>query len=412
MNSALAALRSGDWLTIERMKRWAPVFALVSILLLALDFWTHTRFGVVDGKGEQIGRDFVNYWAAARLALEGRTDLAYHVDKFVSYERSLTAANAEIKWEGYPPVGMLLAAPFGALPFLPAFAAWTLAGWAVLTRMLAPRMGLFLAACALMAAPAFYIDAMSGQNGAFSAALLAGGIMLLDRRPLLAGMLFGLLCYKPHLGVLIPLALAASGRWRVAVAAGVTVALVLGASVLEVGWRTWADFLAIDPPIHRRLLETGVGIWSRIPSVFIAGRLLGAPIVWAYALQGLSAVLAATGLVLVWRGPTSTLFKGAALMIATFLATPYAWDYDMVILVFAAVWYWGEAEAKGWRPWEKTALAALIVSPWVLPTFSRYAHLQLGPAILWFMFALLVTRARALGVAADLPVSGSLAGVV
>ena len=43
---------------------------------------------------------------------------------------------------------------------------------------------------------------------------VGGGLLLLDRRPVLAGILFGALCYKPHFGMLIPVALAASGRWR------------------------------------------------------------------------------------------------------------------------------------------------------------------------------------------------------
>lgn len=410
MNRFLSDLRSGAWLTPERMKLWAPLFAGVSILLLGFDFWTHTRFGLVDGKGEQVGRDFVNYWAGARLALHGRADMAYDLRRFLAYERGLTAPNAEVKWYGYPPVAMLLAAPFGALPFLPALAAWTLSAWAVLSRMLAPRMGLFFAACALMATPAFYENALSGQNGAFSAVLLAGGLLLLDERPLLAGVLFGLLCYKPQLGVLIPVALIASGRWRTAFAAGGAIALLVGASMLQVGVQPWVEFLH-NAPLHRQILETQTGIWQRMPVVYLSLRWFGAPNALAYAAQGLSALLAATAVFQVWRGPARVALKGASLLIATFLATPYAWDYDMVVLLFAAAWYWGEAEASGWRDWEKTALALMVVSPWFLPALAKYAHLQLGPAVLWLMLGLTLARVRAQARLAqvDIAVTGSLA---
>jgi hypothetical protein len=86
--------------------------------------------------------------------------------------------------------------------------------------MLKSSLGWPMAACVVMAAPAVMINLVSGQNGAFSAAILAGGLMLLDRRPVLAGLLLGLLCYKPQLAVLVQVALVASGRWRTAFAAG------------------------------------------------------------------------------------------------------------------------------------------------------------------------------------------------
>ncbi|QUD88488.1 glycosyltransferase family 87 protein [Phenylobacterium montanum] len=402
MTQLSRAMRDADWLTLERLKRWTPLFALVSVLLLGLDVWTHTRFGVVDGKGEQVGRDFVNYWAGARLAIQGRAGQAYDLHRFLAYERSLTAPNAEAKWYGYPPVAMVLAAPFAFLPFLPALLAWTLSGWAVLARMQAPRMGWLLAGCALIATPAFYIDALSGQNGAFSAALLVGGLMLLDERPLLAGALFGLLCYKPHLGIMIPVALVAAGRWRAIFGGALAGVALVAVSVAMVGVQPWTAFLH-NAPFHRQILETQIGNWPRMPSVYVALRFLGAASPLAYAAQAASALAAAAAVFVAWRGRASAPLKGAVLLVATFLTTPYAWDYDMVALLFAAVWVWREAEAGGWRPWERIGLAVMLASPWVLPATARRLHLQLGPVILWWVLALLLAR-----IAAKPAVSGSL----
>ena len=44
--------------------------------------------------------------------------------------------------------------------------------------------------------------------------LLGGALVSLDRRPLIAGILFGLMAYKPQFGLMIPIALAAGGYWR------------------------------------------------------------------------------------------------------------------------------------------------------------------------------------------------------
>jgi len=187
MTTLLAHLRTGNWLTLGRLRVIAVVLALVSLTGIAGDVWVHTRFGVVNGEGEQLGRDFVNYWAGPRLALEGQAARAYDLNWFWNYERGLTAPNAEFKWYGYPPVAMVLAAPFALLPFLPALVAWTLSGWAILTRMLATRMPPMWVGIAVLALPAFKFNTLFGQNGAFTASLLAGGIMLLEFRPILAG---------------------------------------------------------------------------------------------------------------------------------------------------------------------------------------------------------------------------------
>ena len=64
-------------------------------------------------------------------------------------------------------------------------------------------------AAARAGAPAVFINAVGGQNGTWTAALFGGGLSLLERRPLLAGGLLGLLSYKLQLGLLIPVALLA-----------------------------------------------------------------------------------------------------------------------------------------------------------------------------------------------------------
>lgn len=379
---------------------FAVASALSFSVWLASDFWIHTRFGLVDAHGEQVGRDFVNYWAGARLAIQGKAGAVYRINYFLAFERSLTAPNAEFKWYGYPPVAILLSLPFGLLSFLPGLILWTLSGWAILARMLRNRLGAVTSAIAVLSSPASFLNAYSGQNGAFSAAFLAGGIMALDRSPVLAGILFGLLSYKPHLGVLIPIALLAGKRWRAFFSAAATVILVTTLSLILFGDEPWRAFFA-NAHVHRTILEqTDVG-WARIPTVYRAARLVGLPNGVSYIVQLISALVAAVIVAKVWRGPAATHLKGAVLLIATFLATPYAFDYDEVVLLFAAIWYWDHAAPLGWQPWEKYVLVALVTAPLLclaLPTFLSaagpfFGHLQFGPIIFWGALLFAVRRA-------------------
>ena len=126
--------------------------------------------------------------------------------------------------------------------------------------------------------PALFINAVGGQNGAMTAALLGGGLMLVDRRPIIAGILFGMMIYKPHLAVMLPFALLAGRRWLVAFVTGATAALLVVISVAVYGVDAWLhyqhniDCAAHGDPgrRHRRLVSHGVGI--RVRAAFWCGR--------------------------------------------------------------------------------------------------------------------------------------------
>jgi hypothetical protein len=392
MNMLLNALYRGDWITATRVKLLAFFCAPFFVFVLLSDFWTHIQFGTVNSVGEQLGRDFINYWAGARLAIHGRAPLAYDINGFVTFERSLTASNAEFKWFSYPPLAMIIALPFGLLPFVPSFVVWTLAGWALLVRMIAQQMERLTAAVAVLATPAFFMNAFSGQNGAFTATFMASGILLLERHPVLSGVAFGLLSYKPHLGVLIPVALFAGGRWTAFAAAGAMVVAMILASIPVVAWESWIGF-ARNMPLNREILEIASPNWMRMPTVFSAARLLRMPITVSYIAQLISALLAAISVAVVWRSSAPIELRGSSLIVGTFLATPYAWDYDLVVMLFVLVWYWNYAERCGWKPGEKYALVALVVVPILRLIPYHPWSAECGPIIFWLVLGLLVWRA-------------------
>jgi hypothetical protein len=385
-------LRLAPWLTAERVRRLTLVFALCTLGLIGVDFTLHAGPGHVNAHGEHLGRDFINYWAGGHLAAQGHAAQAYDIPRFLAYERSQTAASAEFKWYGYPPVAMLLSLPLSALPFVAGLAAWLLAGAAIGAAMLRARLGWRLAILAQVAAPAAFLNAYSGQNGQFTAVLMAGGVMALEKRPWLAGIAFGLICYKPHLGLLIPVALLAAGQWRAFLAAALTVVGLGLASGLLLGWDAWAGFIR-NAPLNAALLEQGVSFWPRMPSLYAAARLAGLPNLAAYGVQIVSGLGAAFAVWAIWRSRAPTAVKGAGLACAAFLVTPYAWDYDLVVLTFAAVWMWAEGQTRGFEPWEKISMAAVIVSPILAPGLALALHLQPMPLLIWAWLALIARRA-------------------
>jgi hypothetical protein len=387
-----AFFRQADWLDAPRVRRIAVVFAVATALVMAGDFWLRTRAGVADLDGDQIGRDFVNYWSGAKLAAQGLAARAYDLDFFVAFERAHTVPNGSLRWYGYPPVTMLLSLPLALTGFITGLILWWIAGYAIIAAMLSRDIGWRWGALAAFATPAAMMNTLSGQNGAFSAAFLAGGILLLNKRPWLAGALFGALCFKPHLAVLVPVALAAGGYWRSFWAAGISTVALCGASYLLLGAEAWAGF-ARNAPINVHLLETMTGFWPRMPTPFTSVMVAGGSPAMAYAAQIISAIGAILITTYVWRSPASMRVKGVVLIVATFLTTPYAWDYDLVSITFAAVWMVMEAREKGFAPYEKVAMGLAIALPLLTMPFLLALHVQPGFLMLWPM--LIITARRA-----------------
>src|SRR5690606_15709865 len=145
-----------------------------------------------------------------------------------------------------------------------------------------------------LAFPGTFINLFHGQNGFLTAALLGGGLLLLDRRPVLAGVLFGLMSYKPQFGLLLPLVLLATQRWTVFAAAAATTLALAGASLLALGAAPWLAFLE-NAPFVRLVLEQGHLPWFKMPTAFAMARMLGVPVVASYALQVVVALAVAAG---------------------------------------------------------------------------------------------------------------------
>ena len=389
---ARSVLAQADWLNAQRLRRIAAVFAVTVALLVAGDAWLHTRLGVTDVQGNPLARDFINYWSGARLAAEGHAAQVYEPKAFVAFERAHTAANAPWRWYSYPPVSLLLSLPLGPTGFVSGLILWIAAGYGLCALLLSRTVGWGWGLVGAIATPAALMNVLSGQNGAFAAAMLAGGLLVLQSRPWLAGALLGALCFKPHLGLLIPLALAVGGYGRVFLAASLSVLALCGASVLLFGSGVWIAFLH-NASFNVVVLETGAGFWPRMPTAFAAVRLLGGSVTLAWWAQGLCALAAALVVVRVWRSAASTPVKGAALIFATFLTTPYAWDYDLIAVTFAVAWMVNEARVTGFAPFEKIALALAVALPLLIMPFLA-AHLQPGFLLLWP--ALIVTARRAL----------------
>lgn len=251
------------------------------------------------------------------------------------------------------------------------------------------RLWLLLA----LAFPAVFINLGHGQNGFLTVALFAGALAVLDRRPLIAGMLIGLMIYKPQFGLMIPLVLIATGRWRVILAAASTVIALLLVTFVAFGPDVWPAFMASMTFTRTVLLEQGDVGFYKMQSVFAWVRLWGGGVTLAYVIQSLVTLGVAGALVWFWRSPARYPLKASALLIGTLLATPFCLDYDLMLLAPSIAFLAIDGQRDGFCAWHKLVLAALWLVPLIARSVAEAVSVPLAAPVMILAFIFVLQRA-------------------
>jgi hypothetical protein len=359
-------LRSGEWLTASRAHGYSLI--LLGVCAIAVIGWIALSDGLIDRNGKPVGTDFSNTYAAGTLALAGRPTDAYDPALQYAAEKAVFGGR-DVPFFGwhYPPFFFAVAVIVAAVPYAWGLLIWlaaSLAAYLAVIRAILPRSETLLVALAF---PAVFVNIGHGQNGFLTTALLGGALHLLDRRPWRAGVLIGLLAYKPQFGVLIPLALLAGGRWTTVGAAATTVAALLAVSTVALGGGIWQAFADSTTFTQTVVLEQGGTGWEKIQSAFSAARMWGAGVYTGYAVQIALALAVAASLAWLWRSDAAFDLKASALATASLLATPYLLDYDLVVLAVSIAFFARHGLSRGFRDYEISLLAAA----WIMPLLSR-----------------------------------------
>nr|WP_029583398.1 glycosyltransferase family 87 protein [Bradyrhizobium sp. URHD0069] len=394
-------LRSGQWVTVERARGYSLI--LLGLYAIAIVGWIALSHGLVDRNGKPIGTDFSSFYAAGSLVLDGRAGDVYDMAAHYAREQQLFGAATPYYGWLYPPMFLFVAAPLALLPYPLALAVWQGGTFALYLAIIAailrrPRgeggaiARLWLPVAA--AFPAVFINLGHGQNGFLTAGLFGAALVALPQRPIVSGILFGLLAYKPQFGLLIPFALLAAGQWRPTIAAGTTVIAMAGATYLAFGPELWWSFAASTETSRQLLLEQGNVGFEKLQSVFAAVRMLGGGISFAYMVQAVASAAAVCSVAWVWRLSTSDPdLKAALLMVATLLASPHVLDYDLMIIAPTIAFLIIASSANGFRNYEITLLAAV----WMVPLLARGAAaatgIPLGFLAVLALYALIMRRA-------------------
>lgn len=390
-----------SFVTRDRAMFVALIFVPVTVLAEIVGIWSQPdlrwRF--------PLGHDFVAFWAAARAYAEGGLPALYNLPGFAAIQDTVSVRPGLLLWH-YPPFYLLLILPLAGLPFWFGWAVFQAGGMsalAITARRFLPAKGL-LGWAVVFGAPVMAVTLVQGQNGAWFAAALIGGVAAVEQgRKWIAAFLFAFLLAKPQIGLLVPVILLARRDY---LCLGLTV--VVGASFLMIttailGIEAWRAFFANTGALTDAL--TDPELLAQMPTVYATLSLAGVPHAAAFATQALVALAVAVIIWRIWRSPSCRPdLRLAALLFAVLLVPPYGFRYDMVAALAATCLLVRDAMAHGWLRGERTGIAVLWLWPAAFPALALMTGAQTGAALLFFGLWLVWRRVR-LTVAENLPSS-------
>lgn len=366
------------FLNQERILIYSRLFILLYVAIMA--YWYSSGSGLLDRTGKPIGADFLGFYSASLLISSGDPTAVYNVSRITSLQQEIVGVSFPLPWY-YPPTFFLFIIPLSLLPYLLSLIVWivvTFFAYYLVVRWIAPH---YVATWLLFAFPGTFQNIIHGQNGFLSTALLGGSVLLIDRRPGVAGIMLGLLLYKPHMALVAGLAFIVSRRWQALASTATTVVCLSLLSILFFGYEPWGDFF-YSLSQKAKVLESGAVPWFKVTTTFCALRLAGASINVALATHATVALGAIVVTLWVWIKKKTLALRGSTLIVATLLATPHAHSYDLSLLALPLSWLGWEGYTKGWLRWEKPVLAACWLSPLIAPTLAQISNLQIAPLAL------------------------------
>ena len=390
---------------VLRVLLWAFVAGYLAFLA-----WELGRGYAAAERGETpLYTDYPSLYAASLLVRGEAAENLYRPRRmyeatvataYLAYGKDISSEQAKrvgyAPWM-YPPPFILVALPLAYLPYLVSFVAWI--GITALPYIVALRTIVrdALAVPFALAAPPAFFNVVYGQTGFLSGGLVGLGLALIGTRPLLAGACIGLASVKPHFGVLIPIALAAGGHWRVFAAATATVLGLIGASVAILGMDPWYGFIG-TLLFHLEGFQAGAYTWHSMTSVLSTAVMAGIDLDTAWRIQyAVSAGVALVVAIVWWRGrarPDSLGLQAAILCLGTPLVVPMVYLYDLVLVVPGAAWVWMDMRARGAARWQWPLLVVALGGLLGVYLIATRLGLQTGALLVGALFGLALHRYR------------------
>jgi hypothetical protein len=173
--------------------------------------------------------------------------------------------------------------------------------------------------------------------------------------------------------------------WQALAVAAVTGLAMIAASLAVFGTPVWIAFFN-NLDFLTRVVDSGAVPWVRMPTVYAAMRVLGLDATTGRIVQFVATAAIAVIVCAIWYRRAPIAWRGAALALALPLATPYAFDYDLVVLILPIAWILLSDAGERPRPGGDLLLAIA----WTAPALFWVIALAGGPPLMPLLLAALL----------------------
>jgi glycosyl transferase family 87 len=379
-------------ITRKRLTVWGTGLLGLSWFIYLHTLWTP---GLIDRAGRFKGTDYIQFYVMGSMVVDGRTDALYDPAEHLQQGRSRidSRLNLYAPHPNYGPQTALMFAPLALLPFawsLASFIAITLAAYGVSIWLLwrecaGLRKYGTLTAILAAASPLLFGLLRYGQLSAFALLSWSAAFVALRRnRPFVAGLVLGLLAYKPTFGIVLALVLLTGRQWRIAAGAVASIAGQLAVALLMAGATSLAEYghvlwtLMLDPraveiyptEMHslRGFFQLLTGSHQTVATLFLV-----------------SSVVAAVAAVRAWSSRAPLGLRWATLVLMTVLVSPHLITYDLVLLtvplLMLAEWAVEHPNHPS-RPGVSALLVLVYFAPFSGLLIARFTGVQLSVIVM------------------------------
>lgn len=302
-------------------------------------------------RSDPLGGDFLQEWTAGKILWSAHSTELYELSRFraVQHDAELVGFSwPESKYfpPVYPPFYYLLMSPFSWLPYSVAVKLWAILS-AIFLVVSAELMRRFYRPFQARFEPAFVVSMIFvplwvcfnlGHKSTLLLLLLTATFLLLrHQRRWQAGLVYGLLAFKPHLAAVIGVTMLLKRQWRFVGGAAITF-IVLGLISLGCGWQANLGFFNFVLNSGNYLDTAGYqladahSLWGATAYLFGGS----GPISEFVAL--IAATIVVSLLTMMMRGPLKTNsthfeFQFAAMIVSTLLLSPHLYFYDLLVVL-------------------------------------------------------------------------------
>lgn len=339
------------------------------------------------------GADFGIFWAVARLLHEGQAVKAYDATAVhqVTQQFMPVLKKGTFGWF-YPPQYFIFLYPLGWFGYLWSYLLFEGASlWLAilgLRRLLPDARWILL----ILGFGGVAINLGYGQNAFQTLALLTWIIVLQEKAPVRAGILAGIMCYKPQLMLMIPVMFLQNSNWRAIISGMLTLFCLVVLSMLLWDANLWLVWMRSMSLATQALAKGGNHYLAMVYSLYALVHRFGLSTELSMLVQIAQGLILFGTSIKMTRDCPDVDLNNALWILTGLMMTPYLIEYEAAILLLPLALYVKSGVRMGWcsREWIGLVLCYLLVIPckWLGST----EDIECGYFLLLALYVMLVMR--------------------